>query len=537
MRKKLLLAPLVAAALMVASSITARVGIRRQQASLQSICRERVPGIKLAADTDRSVASAQANIYKLLSMMEVGFPPDKVEAVSRQLKGDLEKTAGRLQSAANVPGVRSQEKAALEASAKAVTDYQKILGEVIELASVQVAMGTTYMSKAQTKYEELATVLETLRQLEDQDTEAAARSAESIANRVAVSVLAALVISVVLSVAVALRVGSSVVGSVESIRRTAVELSQGDLRQRVAVQGSDEIAQTAVKINGFITSVHELVHSVNSGIHDMSAAAGHLSEASSSVAEASTRQSDTASTVATAVQQMTATAATIAENATHLQTTSKLSLENTEQGGKSVSKLGAAIEEVGTAFDTVNVSVTEFVKSATSILSMTKQVKDLADQTNLLALNAAIEAARAGEQGRGFAVVADEVRKLAELSARAAEDIEEVTSSIRRQSATVDASLRNGTASLSTCRQQATELEAILDRARQSVLDASTEVTDITNSVSEQSKGSAEVARHVDAIAKMAQENSTVAERTLEATKGLETLAHSLESAVAGFAT
>jgi len=537
MRKKLLLAPLLAAALMVASSLTAYIGIRRQQTSLRSICQERIPGIKLAADTDRSVAGAQASIYKLLSMMQAGFPADKVEAVSRQLKDDLETTSGRLHSAANGPFARPQEKAALEAAAQAVTDYQKILTEVIDLASVQVAMGTTYMSKAQTKYEELAAVLKTLHELEDQDTEAAARSADSVANRVAISVLAALIISVVLSVAVALRVGSSLVASVESIRQAAVELSQGDLCQRVNVEGSDEVAQTAIKINEFINFVHELVHSVNQGIHDMNAAASHLSQTSSSVAEASARQSDAASTMATAVQQMTATATTIADNATHLRTTSKLSLENTEQGARSVGELDTAIAEVGRAFDTVNTSVTAFMNSATSIITMTQQVKDLAEQTNLLALNAAIEAARAGEQGRGFAVVADEVRKLAELSARAAGEIEEVTGAIGRQSNTVKASLRNGTESLLTCRQHATELQTILGRARQSVLDASTEATDITNSVSEQSKGSAEVARHVEAIAKMAQDNSAVAERTLDAARGLETLGQSLESAAARFAT
>jgi len=537
MRKKLLLAPLLAAALMVVSSITAYVGIRRQQEWLQSIYQERIPGIKVAADTDSSMAAAQANAYKLLSMMQANFPADKVEAVSRQLKSDLEMSTQRLQTAANAPGVQPEEKAAFEAAAQGVADYQKVIGEMIEMATVQVAMGTSYMSKAQARYDQLAIQLKTLRELEDRDTEAAYRAAEGVTNRVAFSVLAALLVSVVLSVAVALGVGASIVGSVESIRRAAVELSQGDLRQRVEVEGSDEVAQTAVKINGFISSVHELVHSVNSGIHDMSAAAGQLSESSSSVAEASTRQSDAASTVATAVQQMTATAAAIADNAAHLQQTSKLSLENTEHGGQSVSQLGAAIEEVGMAFDLVNHAVTEFMKSATSITTMTQQVKDLADQTNLLALNAAIEAARAGEQGRGFAVVADEVRKLPELSARAAEEIEGVTSSIGRQSLAVEESLRNGTQSLLSCREHATELDTILGKARQSVLEASTGVTDITVSVNEQSKGSADVARHIEEIAKMAQENSAVVGQTLAAAKGLETLAHSLESAVARFAT
>jgi methyl-accepting chemotaxis protein len=470
-------------------------------------------------------------------MMEANFPADRVDAVVKQLKADLDRTAKKLQTAANAPGIGPQEKATLEAATKAVIDYQRIVGEVIDVSAAAVSMGTAYMSNAQDKYDQLTKQLKALREMEDRNTEGAYQSAEAVASRTTMTVFAAMVLSVLLSIAVALYVGASIVRSVEAIRAAAVKLSQGDLRQRVQLEGSDEVAQTAHKINDFINSVHELVRTVEGSIREMTGAAGNLSGASSSLAEGAVRQSDTASTLAAAVQEMSATAHSIAENAALLNKTSKVSLENTDQGSKEVSNLGAEIQAVGGALDKINASVGEFVKSATSITAMTQQVMDLADQTNLLALNAAIEAARAGEQGRGFAVVADEVRKLAERSARAAVDIETVTGTIGRQSDEVKASLQNGTQSLVSCREHATQLETAIGAARTSVLDAATGVTDITNSVTEQSKGTAEVAGHVEQIAKMATENSAASTQTKQAAKDLETLVQELESAVARFST
>jgi len=240
MRKKLLLTPTLAAALMVASALAAYIGINQQRSSLQSIYQERIPAMRTAAVADRNLAGVQASTYKLLAMMDANFPADKVDAATKTIKADLGTLQTRLQSAANAPGMDAQERAKFEEAAKGVAQYQKIISDVMDIASVQVSMATAFMSKAQAKYDELAVQLKDLRDLEDKDAESAYRRAEAVAGRATAGVLVALLLSVVLSVAVALYVASEIVQSIDAIRKLTSKLSEGDLGQDMAGRGPEK---------------------------------------------------------------------------------------------------------------------------------------------------------------------------------------------------------------------------------------------------------------------------------------------------------
>ncbi|HUV99367.1 MAG TPA: methyl-accepting chemotaxis protein [Gallionella sp.] len=311
--------------------------------------------------------------------------------------------------------------------------------------------------------------------------------------------------------------------------------ASGDLSKRVVVRSQDEIGKTAHAFNALIDGFAAIISKVISSAGTVTSTAAQLAASSLKTSQASQAQNEAAASTASAVEQITVSINSVAANTQDVRKLSEQSLDQTRQGNQSVTAMIAEIGHVQEAVTQIAGSVKEFVDSTRAIAGMTQQVKDIADQTNLLALNAAIEAARAGEQGRGFAVVADEVRKLAEKSARSASEIDQVTNSLNQKSASVEAVVQNGLSSLQATQEQVGRVSAILTEAGDAVSKSSHGVSDIAASVSEQSLASTEIARNVEKIAQMSEENHAAMQTNSRDIARLESLAAELQAAVSKF--
>jgi methyl-accepting chemotaxis protein len=324
--------------------------------------------------------------------------------------------------------------------------------------------------------------------------------------------------------------------SVSELRAVMANMgSNGDLTVRVKIHGKDEVGEAAVAFNGLIDGFASIIRQVNNNASAVSSSAINLSASSLQISQGSQAQSEAAASTAAAVEEITVSINSVAANTEDVRKLSAQSLSQTQQGNKSVTAMVGEIQTVQDAVNKIAGSVKEFVESTRAIAGMTQQVKEIADQTNLLALNAAIEAARAGEQGRGFAVVADEVRKLAEKSAQSASEIDQVTNSLNKKSGDVEATVQQGLRSLQATQQQVGLVSEILTGAGAAVEKASHGVNDIASSINEQSLASAEIARNVEKIAQMSEENHAAVDSNTDEIVKLERLAKELSGAVGRF--
>jgi methyl-accepting chemotaxis protein len=327
-----------------------------------------------------------------------------------------------------------------------------------------------------------------------------------------------------------------VINPTKELQRTMLTMqTDGDLSRRVPVHSTDEIGQTSAAFNSLVEGFQKIVGQVHGYADQVSSSASALAKNAGLVEESSQRQSEDAINASSLVERMSTSISSVADNATGVFKLSQESLQRAQHGQQSLQVMMGEIEQVEDAVKQMAGSVDAFVKSTQTITSMTQQVRDIAEQTNLLALNAAIEAARAGEQGRGFAVVADEVRKLAEKSAQSASQIDVVTQTLSEQSEQVEKRVQSGLNSLLSSQEHMKTVAAVLAQANESVGSVNQGVDEITTSVNEQKQASQDIAQNVERMAKMAEANNATIAETVHAVRDMETLAVNLRDAVGRF--
>jgi methyl-accepting chemotaxis protein len=328
-----------------------------------------------------------------------------------------------------------------------------------------------------------------------------------------------------------------VTAPLDELRKGLSEIAsgEGDLTRRLPIKGNDEVGQCSQVFNHMMENFNQLVRQVRDSASQVSTRVSALSDSADRVSTSSHLQNEKSNEATAAVQQLVHSISSIAQSAAHVQHQSQESLARANEGSRNLGVLLGEMEVVERAVKEMATSVNDFVRNTESITQMTREVKDIAEQTNLLALNAAIEAARAGEQGRGFAVVADEVRKLAEKSSRSASEIDAITANLSAQSVAVRRSIEEGLEHLASSQTAVSTVSNVLAATNGSVTEVDHGLDSIASATDHQRRISSDVEASIESIAGMARENTGTVEQTAGAAHDLKRLAEGLASMVGRF--
>jgi methyl-accepting chemotaxis protein len=318
-------------------------------------------------------------------------------------------------------------------------------------------------------------------------------------------------------------------------RLADISSGEGDLTKRLAIKGCDEFSDAARSFNVFIDKLNGTLSTIQQTSSSLAAAAHQLNDASERMAGGTEQVASDAVSVANASEEMAATSLEIASNC-HLAATSAVDAAGlTEKGFEIVRHTVHGIKERGELTRKSAAAIASLGERSDEIGDIVSTIEDIADQTNLLALNAAIEAARAGEQGRGFAVVADEVRALAERTTRATHEISGMIKAIQQETRSAITSMEEGVRGTERGVSDAEQLEAALQEILSQVQAVTGQVNQIAVAIEEQTATSNDISSNIQRISEATGSASRGAHDTATGSTTVSTLSDQMRQLMVQF--
>jgi methyl-accepting chemotaxis protein len=355
-------------------------------------------------------------------------------------------------------------------------------------------------------------------------------------SRTLVLISALAIAGVVIGLVVAAFVARSITGAVSSMVAVLQEIAANNLTiEDMEITSQDEIGKAGAALNSMKNNLHAIMQSIAGTAEHVASASEEISAGATQTATGSETQKDQVHQIATAMQEMSSTVREVSDNSNKAADSARQASETARQGGTIVEDTLNRMRDIAGSVRETAQKVQELGSRSDQIGKIVGVIDDIADQTNLLALNAAIEAARAGEQGRGFAVVADEVRKLAERTTKATKEIAEMISQVQAETRVAVERMQSGT-------EQVEKGVEVTGRAGQSLKQIIGQadhvgemVTHIATAATQQASATEQVNANMEQINRLVAESAEGAQQSAKACEQLSSLAFELQNLVSRF--
>lgn len=533
--RKISFSPMVVLAMLIIFGVVAYFGMMNQKSAMDDMYHDTFANYQKASKLKDELTNVHANIYKVLSWANSNYNKDKVEALGKTQLATLQKAIKDVEDHLKRSNLGAEEKQIYSLLLNNLREYNKPVEGVIDVASVDIASATMFMGTTDDKFQVLNENLTQMMNQEDKRSESNYKTSLASYRRVFVLSIMVLAIAVIVSALATLLTTRAILEPINKTMQMIGDISRGNLTKRIEVISRDEIGSMARNFNDFVGTLHNTISRVADSSNRVSDAAAMLDSGAEQMAAGIEQASSQVNSVATASEEMSTTSSEIAQNCVHVAKSSENANNSARTG-----------EEIIAGTISVMNSINERVKDSAQIIeslgtrseqigAVVGLINEIADQTNLLALNAAIEAARAGEHGRGFAVVADEVKKLAERTSHATGEISETIIAMQIETKNAVNSMQEG---VSEARRGATEAtksgDALHDILNQ-VNVVTTEINQIAVASEQQTASTNEIANNIQQISEVMAETARRIQDNANAASQLAGLSRDLHEVVGQF--
>jgi methyl-accepting chemotaxis protein len=535
MASKLFVSPLVCLLFMLISGAVSLWGMRMQQATIEEMHSVRFANYVKVGSIDSDTDSIHTDLYRLITLSKVGSNQKKLAEEAKAIQKQLSEALTKIKTLSGDTTFTAEEKKFMMEISTSLTAYSKDANDMLDMLESDVNAATMYMGQADDKFTVLNKKFAEFMKLEAAMNEANSQRSISAGRRVLIVLIGAIVLSLFVTIALSYLINGIIMAPIQSTVEVIEAMAKGDLTKRIDTHSTDEIGNMARNMNELSDSLQEIIRSFANNALELASASTQLSSTSGQMAQGAESLASQSATVATASEEMTATSRDIAQNCQLAADSSRSAMTAAESGSAVVHQTVDVMNRIAERVQGAATTIAGLGARSDQIGAIIGTIEDIADQTNLLALNAAIEAARAGEQGRGFAVVADEVRALAERTTRATREIGEMIKSIQNETRSAVAEMEAGVHDVQQGTDEASRSGAAIRQIRDQIEAVDHQVNQIATAAEEQTATTSDISTNMHQMTDVVHQTSRGAQESAAAARRLSTLATELQRIVSRF--